>query len=227
MSTPPNGEPQNGKPAPLRTQAFESSPSSPAALSPPALGLVGDVEAAPPLVDELADACVRFVQAALGVRLDFSAETLPLLDHYIAARRSELVSRPETVGLIGRAAGAYFGEVVRRRFRSFWHLESDDPSTWEIRFEPVYLAFSPLAVAYDAITHGDEEGPTAHIQLDDEDREALEARLAELPTASDDEFFSFSTRLEVLDIAVDAIKARMMSSGLGEVAFTSEDYREG
>ena len=221
MSTPPNGEPQNGKPAPLPTRAFESSPSS------PALGPLGDVEEAPPLVADLADACVRFVDAALGVRLDFSAETLPLLDHYIGTRRSELVSRPETIGLVGRAAGAYFGEVVRRRFRSFWHLASDDPSTWEVRFEPVYLAFSPLAVAYDAITHGDEEGPTAHFQLDDQDREAVEVRLAELPAASDEEFFSFSTRLEVLDIAVDAIKARMMSSGLGEVSFTSEDYREG
>jgi hypothetical protein len=62
------------------------------------------------------------------------------------------------------------------------------------------------------------------LQLEDEDREAVEARLAELPAASDDEFFALSTRIEVLDIAVDAIKARMMSSGLGEVVFTSEDY---
>jgi hypothetical protein len=181
---------------------------------------------APGPVVELAEACVRFVEAALGIRLDFSPETLPVLDHYVGTRRAELVSKPEMIGLVARAAGAYFGEVVRRRFRSFWHVESDDPSAWELRFEPVYLAFGPVAVADDAITHGDEEGPTAHLSLDDEDREAVEARLADLPSASDDEFFSFSTRLEVLDIAVDAIKARMMSSGLGEVAFTSEDYRE-
>jgi hypothetical protein len=105
-------------------------------------------------------------------------------------------------------------------------VPSDDPSTWELRLEPVYLSFSPIGVAYDAITHGDEAGPTAHFQLEDEDREAVEARLAELPAASDDEFFSFSTRLEVLEIAVDAIKARMMSSGLGDVAFEDDDYQE-
>jgi len=72
-----------------------------------------------------------------------------------------------------------------------------------------------VAVAYDAITYGDEEGPTAHIHLDDEDRQAVEARLADLPSASNEEFFSFSTRLEVLEIAVEAIKSRMMSTGLG------------
>jgi len=183
-----------------------------------------EVEEAPSPIDELAEACIRFVEAALGVRLDWQPETLPVLDHYLATRRAELATRPETVGLVAQAAGAYFGEVVRRRFRSFWRVASDDPTTWELRLEPVYLAFNPFGVAYDAITHGDEEGATAHLQLDDEDREAVEARLAELPPATDDEFFALSTRLEVLDIAVDAIKARMMSSGLGEVAFTSEDY---
>ena len=179
------------------------------------------------LVREVADACVRFVEAALGLKLDFSPEMLPVLDHYMATRRDELLSKPEMIGLVARATGAYFGEVVRRHLRSFWHTPSDDVSTWELRLEPVYLAFSPFAVADDAITHGDEEGITAHFQLDDEDREAVEARLSDLPTASDDEFFSFSTRLEVLEIAVDAIKARMMTSGLGEVVFTNDDYDEG
>jgi hypothetical protein len=128
------------------------------------------------------------------------------------------------IGLVARAAGAYFGEVVRRQLQCFWHTPSDDPTLWELRFEPVYLSFSPVGVAYDAITHGDEAGASAQLQLDDEDREAVEARLAELPAASDEEFFSLSTRLEVLEIAVDAIKARMMSSGLGEVQFTDHDY---
>jgi hypothetical protein len=195
------------------------------------IALVDPLPEAPPFIAEMADACVRFVEAALGLKLDYSPETLPLLDHYISSRREELVSsdapslrRPEVMGLVARAAGAYFGEVVRRQIRSFWHAPSDDPSTWEVRFEAVYLSFSPIGVAFDAITHGDEAGPTAQFQLDDEDREAVEARLAELPSASDEEFFSFSTRLEVLEIAVDAIKARMMSSGLGEVAFDDDDY---
>jgi hypothetical protein len=186
-------------------------------------------EPSSPALDETADggvACVRFVHAALGVRLDFEAETLSVLDHYVATRRKELLAKPETIGLMAQVLGAYFGEVVRRRIRSFWHAESDDPSRWELRLEPVYISFNPVGVAYDAITYGDDEGPTAHFQLEDEDREAIERRLFDLPSASDEEFFSFATRLEVLEISVDAIKARMMSSGLGEVAFTNEDYEE-
>jgi hypothetical protein len=114
--------------------------------------------------------------------------------------------------------------VVRAHFRSFWHLPSDDPGTWEVRFESVYLSVNPMAVVYDAIAHGDEEGPIAYLELEDEDREAVAARLQELPLATDDEFFSLATRLEVLEIAVDVIKARMMQSGLGEVVFAREDY---
>jgi hypothetical protein len=180
----------------------------------------------PDPIGELSQACVRFVQAALGVRLDFEPETLPVLDHYVATRRAELTDKPETMGLVARTVGAYFGEVVRRRVASFWHVASEDPSTWEIRLMPVYLAFHPVGVAYDAITHGDQDGPTEYLRIEDEDREAIEIRLAELPVSSDEEFFSLSTRLEVLEIAVDAIKARMMSSGLGEVSFSDADYEQ-
>src|ERR1044071_4902274 len=80
-----------------------------------------ELEPAPGTIGELADACVRFVQAAVGVPLDFRPETLPLLDHYLATRREELLAaraaNPEAMGLVARAAAAYFGEVVRRHFR--------------------------------------------------------------------------------------------------------------
>jgi hypothetical protein len=183
---------------------------------------------APPAVAELADACVRFVRAAVGVSLDYRPETLPVLDHYLGTRRAELLTarsaNPEMMGLVARAAAGYFGEVARRHFRAFWHLPSDDPASWELRFESVYLSLNPLLVLYDAIAHGDEEGPIAYLELEDEDREAVAARLSELPPASDDEFFSLAMRLEVLEIAVDVIKSRMMQVGLGEVELSAEDY---
>src|SRR3954447_2454192 len=163
--------------------------------SPP-LGESASPEPPPPEIAELALACVRFVEGAAGVKLDYEAETLPLLDYYLSSRRAELKARPEALGLVTQAAGAYFGEVVRRRVQAFWHVPSEDPSTWEVRAHAVYLAFNPVATAYDAIHHGDEGGSSAHIQLDDADREAVEARLAELPAASDDEFYALSTRLE-------------------------------
>jgi hypothetical protein len=179
---------------------------------------------APPQVRELAEACARYVHAALGVTLDYDPETLPIVDHYVSSRRQELRDRPEAAGLVARFVAAYFGEVVRRRVESFWHLPSDDATRWQLRLVPVYLALNPYEIASDAISLGDQGEPTARLELDDDDREAVEERLAELPEATDEEFFSLSTRLEVLEIAVDAIKAKMLGSGLGDVVFSAEDY---
>jgi hypothetical protein len=181
-------------------------------------------EPPPAEVAELAEACVRYVEKATGVTLDYLPETLPVLDHYVASRRAELLARPETVSLVVRTVGAYFGEVFRRRVEAFWHIAGGDSSLWEIRARPVYLSFCPFAVAYDAIAHGDEGGPTSPFQLEDDDREAVDQRLAELPAVSEEEFYMLSTRLEVLDIAVDVVKARMMGAGLGEVELSSDDY---
>jgi hypothetical protein len=185
-----------------------------------------EVAPAPQVIDELAHACIRYVHDAIGMHLDYQAETLPLLDHYLASCRADLASRPELAGLVARAAGAYFGEVVRRRVPTFWHVPTDDPSEWELRAEPVYLSFNPVAVAYDVINHGDEEGPTSRLQLDDDDRDLVEARLAELPAATEDEFYALSTWLEVIDIAVDAAKARMTRDGMGDAVYAPEDYDE-
>jgi len=181
-------------------------------------------EGAPAPVQDLADACVRYVQAVFKIQLDYQADTLSVLDHYIRSRREEVSLHPETAGLLARVIGAYFGEVIRRKIPAFWHLPSDDATEWQVRLEPVYLALYPYEIAHDALTLGENGDPTARLALDDEDREVVDARLSELPPASDEEFFSLTTRLEVIDIAVDAIKARMMSSGLGDVAFSPEDY---
>jgi hypothetical protein len=226
--TPPSDREVEGQgpsaPGGLDAALSDATLSNVVALHPPP----PEPEAAPPAVAELAEACVRFVRAAVGVSLDFRPETLPVLDHYLATRRDELLAartaNPEVMGLVARSAAAYFGEVVRAHFRSFWHLPSDEPAAWELRFESVYLSVNPVAVVYDAISHGDEEGPIAYLELEDEDREAVAAHLCDLPPAPDEEFFSLAMRLEVLEIAVDVIKARMMAVGLGEVELSSEDY---
>jgi len=187
---------------------------------------VSEPLAPPDAVAELADACVRFVERKLGVRLDYSLETLPVLDHYLVQARTEVRDRPELIPLLVNAAGAYFGEVVRRRVPSWWHMPTTDPTSWQIQAEPVYLWFEPVGMAYDALLGGEraEDDPMAKLEIDEEDREALEVRLSELPAVEEDEFFALSTRLEVIDIAADVIKARMVENGLGDVVFTAEDY---
>jgi hypothetical protein len=201
-----NGAGQNGSGAPHREDEGRAD-------EPP-----------PPQVRDLAEACVRFVQRALGVALDYEAETLPLLDHYVEQGRQAAGARPETAALVAHAAGAYFGEVLRRRYPSWWRAEGDDPAAWRVELGPVYLSFSPVAMIADALLRGEEGAPEEGLEMEEADREAVAARLAELPGVGEDEFFAPSTRLEVIDIAVDAIRARRMAAGEPDAALRPEDY---
>lgn len=187
---------------------------------------------APPRVRDLAEGCVRFVERALGVRLDYEAETLSLLDHYIEESRKAARERPEATILLAQSVGAYFGEVVRRRYSSWWRVEGDDPTFWRIELESVYLSFSPVQLVADALLRneegappGGEESASERFELDEGDREAVAARLVELPAVSEQEFYAPSTRLEVIDIAVEAIRARRMAEGgAADARFRPEDY---
>ena len=182
----------------------------------------------PPAVEALAEACVKFVERALGVRLDYCPETLPVLDHYLEQARSAMVDRIEAVPVVAQAAGAYLGEVVRRRHASWWRAQGDDATDWQIEFEAVYLAWKPVLFIQEALLrdrHGEpqgephgsaggaSEGDAAAFVLQDDDREAVAARLAELPSVSDAEYYAPSTRIEVIDIVVEAIRARRMAQG--------------
>jgi hypothetical protein len=173
------------------------------------------VPPAPEKVRELAEGCMRFVERAVGVALDYTPETLPLLDHWVAGARKEAEARPEAAAVVAHTAGAYFGEVVRRSHPSWWRVEGDDPGAWRIELESVYLSFSPVQLVYDALLRATEGDPESleRLEIDDADREAVASRLAELPPVPEDEFFAPSTRLEVIDIAVDAIRARRLGEG--------------
>lgn len=212
----------------MNGQGKQSDGLSRTEVDAPEASLLDDWAAAPPVVSELAESCVRFVERKLGVRMDYTPETLPLLDHYLAEARADIEGKPELLALLVNAAGAYFGEVVRRRIPSWWHMpDRDEPPSWQIQAEPIYLWFEPVGVAYDALMHGrdEEEGrATARLEIEEEDREALELRLSELPPVDEDEYFALSTRLEIIDIAADVIKARMIENGLGDVVFSADDY---
>ncbi|MDC3953769.1 hypothetical protein KEG38_07930 [Polyangium jinanense] len=106
----------------------------------------------PRAVQDLADSCVRFVERALGFKLDFEPETLPVLDHYIEKAREDTRDRKEARPLLAQAIGAYLGEVARRQFQGFWRLEDEhDPRSWRVELEPVYLILRPIELATRAL----------------------------------------------------------------------------
>lgn len=180
--------------------------------------------AGPPEVEELAKACERFVLARYKVQLDRTPETLSLLDQYVRDARAAATERPETVPLVRAAVGAYFGEVVRGAFDARWFCEGLHDG-WRLDFVRVFLTFNPMGVAHEALLLASDEAWHAHLEMDEAEREAVERRLAKLGEVDAEEFYAPTTRFEVLEIAVDALRASMLEHGLSDVTFGSEDYR--
>jgi hypothetical protein len=180
-------------------------------------------EEAPPVVDEFATACVRFVASRYGTMLDFSPDTLSLLDQWLRDARAEMNVRPEAVEVVQSAAGAYLGEVIRRHFGAQWFAEGE-VSGWRLYLSTVYCAFNPIGIAREALLLEPAEGWQAHLELDPGERDAVEARLQALPGAAEEEYYMLSTRFDVLWIVVDALREGLRTRGLADVRFEPGDY---
>jgi hypothetical protein len=175
----------------------------------------------PAPVRELALACAAFVQKAVGVELDLTPDTLPLLDHYLSLARD---GKGEVHALVAAAAGAYFGEVVRMQYPSRWALpavgDRDDRDAWRLEFEQVFLYLYPVALAGEALDRGHAtahaaSAPSVHttaardggFSVREQDRPALVAALELLGSVDEDEYYLFSTRFDVLASVADRLIA--------------------
>jgi hypothetical protein len=181
-------------------------------------------------VRELSASCEQHVRDAVGLELDGSIETLPILDHYVRLSRDAVRERPELLPLLARTVGAYFGQVVSDHFGGFWSLTSPDANTWYVCLRGVYLAFNPIGMAHAALTWSIEEelppGPPAELRLSRQDRAWVEQRLAALPPVREGDFFALSTRVEGMEVAVAALGEQMAQAGAAEVIYDDDDYAE-
>jgi hypothetical protein len=182
-------------------------------------------EASPENVAELAASCARFVHAKYGVPLDGTSDTLSLLDQYVRDARAELKEEDPKLDLLSATIGAYLGEVLRRAFGGNW-FAAGDYGGWRLDMTRVYLTFNPLGMAREALTRRPAEGWHAHLEMDDAEKDEVERRLEALPAVDDDEFYLPSTRYDVVALAVEALRAKMVADGTGDVIFTPDDYRK-
>jgi hypothetical protein len=147
----------------------------------------------PPEVADFADQAVTYVRAAIGVTLEFNSETLPVLDHYLKTAGD---ARPSATALIAATAGAYFGEVVRRRLGGQWDTSDPDPGEW--RFElPGGMWFRPAGMVMAAIFSSDEhdEPLTAPPRM----RDAAEQALARMGEVTADDYYSLCGRFDTIE----------------------------
>jgi len=162
------------------------------------------VEQAPPAaVLEHADQAVRYVEKALGIAMEYDSDTLPVLDHYL---RSVPPRRGEVVALVAATAGAYFGEVVRRRLGGQWDLSAGEPTAWRLVL-PTGLSFSPAGIVAEAIAQDDSDDMPAAFDAPLKLRPHLESALSRMGDVTVETFYSLCGRLDTLEHIEDVLLA--------------------
>jgi hypothetical protein len=184
--------------------------------APPAIGGAADDPAVPAQVREFASALVEFVRRALGVTLDYTEETLPVVDHYLEqARRSPPQRGTAELGdLLAPAAGCYFGEVLRRKFGAHWLLDGTDPSGWRLGLVPCYLALHPVAMGACALAGGEVEGLDDSFATSERETAALTEALDAAAPIDEDTYYSLGGRMDVIAYAADFLMAYAIEQGL-------------
>jgi len=182
-------------------------------------------EGVPEVIVDLCRSLTDFVERAVGIRPDYSAETLPLVDHYIKEARTAVAARPQVTDLTAQAIGAYFGEVVRRNLLGFWRVPSSNFHDWQVCGKSAFVAFNPIGVGYDALADGqDHAGPSSRFKVAAEDERGVADRLSLLPPLPEDEYYLLSNRHEVLEIVYEAVRAHAAQRGYDETFYSDEDY---
>jgi hypothetical protein len=161
-------------------------------------------------VREYADQVVTYVRNALGVTLEYDSDTLPLLDHYL---RSVPEGQPETLQLVIVTAGAYFGEVVRRRLGGRWELSGEDVE-WRMVL-PTGLNFAPAGFVAAAIAQADLDDLDSEFDAPPRMRPFVQRALERMGEVSVEDYYSLCGRLDTLEHVHEvlvAVAAQMMGN---------------
>jgi hypothetical protein len=164
----------------------------------------------PPRVREYADQAVSYVRKALGVALEYDSDTLPLLDHYL---RTVPESQPATIQLVISTAGAYFGEVVRRRLGGRWELGGEDVE-WRVVL-PTGLNFAPAGFVAAAIAQADLDDLDSEFDAPPRMRPYVQRALERMGEVSIEDYYSLCGRLDTLEHVHEvlvAVAAQMMGN---------------
>ena len=154
-----------------------------------------DHEHAPIEVEEYAKRAVEAVRRALDFDLEWDSETLPVMDHYL----KEVKSRdPAMVELVAASAGAYFGEVVRRKLGGRWDFGDEGPESWRLGLA-TGLSFSPMGVAASVIVRADLQDFDSALDAIDEVRPSLERILGRMDAMAEDVFYSLCGRYDAVE----------------------------
>lgn len=172
----------------------------------------------PPRVREYADQVVEYVRRSLGVTLEFDSDTLPVLDHYLRSVESEDAPSPKaTIQLVVTTAGAYFGEVVRRRLGGRWEMGGEDVE-WRVVL-PTGLSFAPAGIVATAIAQADLDDFDGELDAPPRMRPYVQQALARMGEITVEEYYSLCGRLDTIEHVHEvlvAVAAQMMGNAVDD-----------
>ena len=188
---------------------------------------------APEAIKLLADRCVAHVAHRFDLELDFTPETLGVIDHFVDSLVAEEGGgrqppvgdprRAHLVHLLAPTIGAYFGEVLRRWVPCRWRLPTEDPRDWLLEFDRYILRFNPAGAAAEALVGELVEAWGGSFATAPEQMPGLHERLAAAPPLPEDQFFALTSRFEVVQIVDDWLRARGAAED-GPLHFCEADY---
>ncbi|HET9622000.1 MAG TPA: hypothetical protein VFP84_11580 [Kofleriaceae bacterium] len=178
-----------------------------------------------PRVREYAEQAVAYVERALGIKLEFDSDTLPVLDHYLHTAFADggdtAEGRPALAPTVGPAielvlatAGAYFGEVIIRLLGGRWEL-GEKTADWRVVL-PTGLNFSPAGFVAAAIAQADLEDFDSEIAAPPRMMPYVQQALARMGEVTVEEYYSLCGRLDTLEHLHEvlvAVAAQMLGDG--------------
>jgi len=190
-------------------------------------------------VTEFSKNLIDAVEKAIGFKLDSMPETLPILDYYCnlyrnsrnAIRDKSSRDISQDIGqLLAPMAGSYFGEVVRSKFDTFWYAPLHKYELWRIQFKYCFLYFNPVAIAEEILNREEPSCGDSSFFTKKEDAESLKRIIKEWNDVSEDDYFTFSARWEMLDfiqerLTTSAILGKKESGNKQKIkTYTTRDY---
>jgi hypothetical protein len=178
----------------------------------------GRAAEAPPRVREYAEQAVAYVRRSVGITLEYDSDTLPVLDHYLRTNiGSDEPAQASALKLVLATAGAYFGEVVRRRLGGRWEIAGDadsgeDVLAWRVVL-PTGLHFAPAGFVAAAIARADLEDLDSELDAPPRMRPYVQQALQRMGEVSIEDYYSLCGRLDTVEHVHEvlvAVAAQMM-----------------
>lgn len=177
----------------------------------------------PPQILDLVLMAQRSVTDVVGVEPDLTPETLPLVDQYL---RGLDEVQEEVLDLVLTAVGCYFGEVVRRKLDGRWALPHSDPGSWRIELRNCFLHFRPVGMAGEVYMGAESDEYDGSFATLDEQRDDMAEMLGGAAPFTEEEYYSLSCRIDVLQLAADWLVARVLAKGKRPRSYSAEDYAD-